>query len=58
MTPEILAPLLYAAHCESRGWQDEHGSLRPWKSIKDIDRTHWSMVAREAITRCKTARAA
>ena len=50
MTPEALAPLLYAAHCESRGWQDENGSLRPWSGIKDIERTHWSMVARKAIT--------
>ena len=54
---QALAPILYMTHCESRGWQDANGQLRPWQSIKDSERAHWTAVAREAITRCKTGRA-
>lgn len=56
MEPATLAPILYSTHCESRGWQDDRGQLPPWQKLMDSARAHWTAVAREAITRCKTGK--
>jgi hypothetical protein len=54
MTPVELANVLYSTFAESRGWQDADGhSMNPWTNVREVDRAHWSAVAREAITRCK-----
>jgi hypothetical protein len=54
ITSAELANVLYSTFAESRGWQDADGhSMNPWNNVREVDRAHWSAVAREALTRCK-----
>lgn len=50
MTPETLAPLLFAAYGEDCKWTTWDGKpMPPWSNVKDDERGAWVAAAREAI---------